>query len=212
MQQGFFILWILALGVSMVSWLYLKMVSTREGAFQNRRRITGCELARQALDRTRLHSVAIDLVVKQKRTYSNLHLDRLSLAKKVYYGTKLTELAQALWECGHLLLKSSSLAYFIGGILETKPTRILIAVSWILIFAGFLFPSLRGMATAGQFLFIAIFFLALTVLLGEWEVMDRVVVNLSQSEGLETNEKIRIRRILNAMRWMPLADLCRIKI
>jgi len=62
--------------------------------------------------------------------------------------------------------------------------------------------------SAGQFLFLLFFLLALSSLGKEWEVAERAISEMGGIE-LGTDERIRMKRILKAIRWAPLAEMFR---
>jgi Zn-dependent membrane protease YugP len=207
MQEGFFLLWFLSLGISLTFWLYLKIFLARYGRFQSRRKITGCELARQILDRAHFNRTAVNPKPLEARIPVGLRADQLFLSEEVYHGTQLVGLATSLRE-GVRLLEGSKFAFPMGLWVQARNyRRRAILTSWILVLCGILLPGLTWMTCLGQFLFISAFLLSLATLIQEGEVTRRAVSSLTLLEGFETDERVRIKRLLKAIRWTPLAEL-----
>ena len=206
MRQGLWFLWVLSLAVSLVAWLYLEISRVRNRRFQTRRPVTGCELARQILDRHQFHRTSIKPVPLKQRRKTGFFVDQLVLAESVYYGNRLNDLAEALRETvGHVKVSPS----LVPNDLRTAGWRVFgaaILLSWGLILGGVLWSSWGWLISLGQFLFISAFFWALSSLGKEWEIAERAI---SEMKGMElgTDERIRMKQLLKAMRWTPLAEL-----
>jgi len=59
----------------------------------------------------------------------------------------------------------------------------------------------------GELLFLANFLVATASLAKEWEVTGRAVSSLASLEGFGTDERVRIKRLVEAIRWRPVAEL-----
>lgn len=211
MRQGFWLLWILSLGVSGVAWLYLKISRAQNWRFRTRRPITGCELARQILDRNHFHRTSVNPASKREDGETVLRADQLVLAGNVYYGNRLTDLVQALRATVSYLEAPHS---FLPNDLGPAGARgrvfgMGLFLSWCLILAGILWGHWSGLISMGQFLFISFFFFALSSLGKEWEIVQRAISEMGGVE-LGTDERVRMKRLLKAMRWAPLAELFRL--
>lgn len=209
LQEGLFLLWLLTLVVSILSWGYLKILYVQEEKLMNRQQITGCELARQILDRHHLHRTSVHSVLEKGREHLGPSLNQFLLAEKGYYGTRLVDLAEVLHEVAHYLEALKSTLPVGLRAARGRFARIGVIASWILILGGFLLPSWGWMSRLGQIFLVSAFFLALASLLTEWEVTERAIANLSSLEGLGTDERMRMKRLLKAIRWGPLAELLR---
>lgn len=205
MQDGFLFLSILAGVASLAAWFYVEISLAREGGFQSRRQVTGYELARQVLDANQHPRTAINPAVTRGRLHFGFQWDQLLLGENVYYGTRLVDLAATLHEVSHLLAASKSL---IPAALRPQGRffRIVITGAWLLILSGILLPG-RGLNHLGQFLLILTFFLSCASLGEEWEVTERAVGGLKQLDGFETGERVRLRRLLKAILWIPVAEI-----
>ncbi len=208
MQQGLWFLWVLSAGVSGGVWLYSEISRAENRGRETRRLITGCELARQILDRHRFHRTSVHPVSKKEGGERGLLGDRLLLPEGAYYGNRLLDLAQTLHDAvGHL---ESSRSLLPAG-LRTRRRWVFgggLLVSWGLVLGGFLWDQGSGLMSAGQFLFLLFFLLALSSLGKEWEVAERAISEMGGIE-LGTDERIRMKRILKAIRWAPLAEMFR---
>lgn len=209
MQEGLWFLWFVSAVVSVVAWIYLEIARGESRKFQTRRPLTGCELARQILDRHHLNRTSVTPVSLRGRSERDLLADQLVLEEGIYYGNRLTDLAQALRETLRHLETSQSL---IPNSLRRAGRSVLawgVLVSWCLILGGLIWGRSKGLISLGQFLFVSAFFFALSCLGKEWEVAERAISEMAIEE-LGTDERIRMKRLLQAMRWTPLADLFRI--
>ncbi|MBI2166668.1 MAG: zinc metallopeptidase [Candidatus Omnitrophica bacterium] len=207
MQQGFFVLWCFSVVASAVSWFYLKVFLTRFGSAESRRRMTGSELARQVLDRHGAGRRSIHSYSGAGRAHFPSRPDGLLLSEAVYDGTKLSDLSLALHEASHFFAGTPSP---VPGNLRAGAGHsfgVTILVSWGLVLLGTLFPALKGLAGAGEFLFLAIFLFTFSGLREEWEVTEGAAGALTKLEGFEVDERVAIRRILAALPFLPFAEL-----
>lgn len=206
MQQGLWFLWVLSAGLSAVVWLYLEISRSQNRGRETRRLVTGCELARQILDRHRLHRTSIHPASAKKGREVSFLGDQLLLPEGTYYGNKLLDLAETLHDTvGHL---ETSKSLFPRG-LGLAGRRVFgggLLVSWGLILGGVLWDHGSWLVSLGQLLFLLFFLLALSSLGKEWEVSERSVSEMGTME-LGTDERIRMRRLLKAIRWAPLAEV-----
>ena len=200
MQPGLFLLWSLTVFGAAAAWFYLQIsMKTREN-FRSRRGITGCELARQVLDRYQFSQAAVYPCAGNRRVHFGFEFDRLILSDKTYYGTRLADLGAALHEAAHLMTDSRM-------VLGTRFVRPVLLLSWVLVFAGFLLPPARGVLFLGEFLFLVLGLRAVVRLAGEWEVTQRALACLASIEGFGTDERVRIKDFLKVLRWSPLAEI-----
>lgn len=208
MQEGLFFLWVLSVAVSVAALFYLEISFSVRGGVSNRRQMTGCELARQFLDRNQFHQTSVVPVHRVWRVHFGFDIERLFLGERAYYGTHLADLATAFHEAAHLLKESKSGLLPVN--LRTQGSTLLrtaILVSWGLIFWGFLFRAWSWTVPVGEFVFTVICFRALALLGEEWEIAGQAITNLAQIEGLETGERVRIKELLKTLRWSPLAEI-----
>lgn len=204
MQQGLSLLWVLSASVSLAAWFYLEISEARNRKLLTRRPLSGCEIARQILDRHQFHRTSIHPASGNGGKKTDLRVERLVLAPGVYSGNRLTDLAWALHAAvSHLEASRSFFATALGRVFAGG-----LLLSWGLILAGFLWGHSGGLIALGQFLFISFFFFSLASLGKEWEIAERAV---SEMKGMElgTDERIRMKRLLEAMRWRPLAEMFR---
>ena len=207
MQAGLALLWLLALAVSVVFWLYLK-ISNWGGARKSRSRITGYELARQILDRQGpTNRIAVTALPKRRGRPFQDSVEHFSLPEKIYYGSRLSEAAEALYGAVHHLESSKSPVPPAwrppGGSLWQGA----VGLSWILIFTGFLFPEGNWLKALGQAVFLSAFALGLTFLPREWETAERALSFLASLEGLGVDEKVRMKKLIKTIRWSTLAGI-----
>lgn len=206
MQQGLWFLWVLSAGVSGVVWLYSEILQAQNRGGETRRLITGCELARQILNRHRYHRTSVRPISRKEGRGTGLLVDQLLLPEGVYYGKGLLDLAQTLHETvGHL---ESSRSLLPAG-LRTTGRRVFgggLLVSWGLVLGGVLWDPGSWLIASGQFLFLLFFLPALSSLGKEWELAERAISEMGGIE-LGTDERIRMKRILKVIRWAPLAEV-----
>lgn len=206
MQAGLALLWLLALAVSVVFWLYLK-ISNWGGRRKSRSQITGYELARQILDRQSPNRIAVTVFSKRTERPFQDSFERFALPQKIYYGTRLSEAAEALYSAVHHLESSKSSVPLGWRSPGGSFWQGAIGLSWILVFAGFLLPEGKGLTAVGQALFILTFALGLTFLSREWEAADRALSFLASLEGFGVDEKVRMKKLIKTIRWSPLAGI-----
>lgn len=206
MREGLHFLWIFSLNVSLLAWLYYRIVSLRKEKMLNRGQVMGYEVARQVLDRNRLARTVIYSVASGEKK-AGPESDSLTLDANVYSGTTLATLATALKETLHFLEASqfSFLSRF--GPWSGRPFRILVGSAWCLIAAGLLLSSHPQIFDLGRALFVFCFFLALSSFPLEWEISEKGIAQLSFLERLWTDERVAIKEILKASRGASFAEL-----
>lgn len=205
MEQGIFIIWSLAFGMAALAWLCVGGVILREGRCGNRRQITGCELARQVLDRNHLSRIPVHLLSTGGRFFG-FSLDQLFLPENVYKGTCLSELAFSLHLAFHLVEGPRLIVTHVWSH-GRGVTRRIAWTSFALILLGSLWPAVRGLVFLGEFLFVTVFLFALSALPAEWQVTEKGISELAQMEGFGPDELTRVRKLLKALRWAFLAEL-----
>lgn len=207
MQEGVFILWLVSLVVSLTSWLAAKVTFFRLGRGDTRRKITGLEMARQVLDGSGRHGMAIIPVTGSGALHRTPYGDKLLLPEKVYYGTKLSELSLALHEAGHQLTGSKSPIPAHVRLGAGRSLRNALRVSWVLVILGFLAAPFGWLSFFGRILFTAVFFLVLTGLREEHEATQSVLERLGKLEGFEVDELVRIGRLSKAVPWIAFGEI-----
>jgi len=81
-----------------------------------------------------------------------------------------------------------------------------VLTSWLMILAGSVI-GWDSVIRIGELLFLANFLVATASLAKEWEVTGRAVSSLASLEGFGTDERVRIKRLVEAIRWRPVAEL-----
>jgi hypothetical protein len=205
MQQGIFLLWVLAVGACLGAWIYLEAALSRHGKVQSRRKVTGYELARQLLDRNQLSRIPITRTPPGKAP--SWILDELFLREENYQGSRLSQLAQVLHQTERLLVGSNSTLSLYLRTSGARTFQGIVAASWVLVLVGATFSAARSLGTVGQLLFVLSALLGVATLSEEFEARKRSVSSLASIEGLELDEKVRLKKILDALRWSSLAQL-----
>ena len=207
MQSGISLVWLLMVGLTGVAWLGSQIALVREGKLQNRRQMTGCELARQFLDSRQLNQVPIHPLVFRKGVSERGSLSSLVLAEKIYAGTRLQDLTWALHKAVHFWKRNRALLpdFLVGSWKGVLPLGI--AASWVLLLGGFFIPAFRGMVFWGQAIFIAFFLRASALFAQEWETAEEALAYLNRMEGWMPEERFRMKRLAKATRWNRFAEL-----
>lgn len=209
MQQGLTLVWLLSLGVSLVAWLYLEITKMRVKSYRSRRQITGCELARQVLDRQGPNRIAVAPLSGATNGEFRFSSDRLFLTDKVYYGQRLFDVTEALFSATRHLELSDSVVPMEWRSPGGKIWQGVVTSSWILIAAGLVWQGAGWLTASGRILLIAAFFMALAYLASDWKSAERALSSLVSLEGFGVDEKVRMKKILEAVRWTSLAGLIR---
>lgn len=207
MQPGLFYLWMLSAALGAAAWLYLEMAAARHKGFQTRIQLTGCELARQVLDRNDQPQAAVLVLRGERRIHFGLGHIPLALAEPVYHGTRLTDLAIALHQTAHFLNGTPSV--FPASLRARKGPAVglAITISWFLVGGGALFPAWGWMSFWGQLVLVLLCLGALGALAEEWEVTDRATNYLAFLNELGVDERVRVKALLKAYRWVTVAEL-----
>lgn len=207
MQVGILFLWILSVGSVFFVWAALEWALASGGKTPSRRRITGCELARLVLDRNHLNQVPVRLTSAAGRFHVDFEVDRVILSEKVFYGASLADSAISLHEACH---PPAGGRWFLPASVRSGGRRIaagILLLSWFLAGLGFFFPSRQGWAVWGELFFVLMTFRALVLVGEESEVTDRALAELVTLEGFGIDERVRLKHILDLLRWSPLAEM-----
>ena len=207
MQDGIMFLWLLALSVSSIYWIYLKILWIWGNHRKSRRQVSGCELARRVLDCQGPNRIVVTPISKTAKSEFGFSLDRFFLNEKVYYGQHLFDLTEALFRAARHLELSGSVIPMEWRSPDGKFWQGGIFLSWILVAGGLLWHGVSGLTALGQILLIATFFMALAYLAGDWKSAERALSCLVSLEGFGVDEKVRMKKILEAIRWISLAGL-----
>lgn len=210
--------WAVSLAVTFLAWLHLKISFARVGWYPSRSKITGCELARQVLDRGHMGRTAVHFVPEVGATPARSaggrrvvpsapSFNQLLLPERVYYGTRLADLATSLHETAHLTEEfgagSVSWARH-GGLL----LRTVVRLAWLTGLGG-IFLGNTWMRNLGQLGFSGAFLWSLVSLGQETQVTERASSQLGALEGFRVDELTRMRQLLQAMRGVCLAEIFR---
>jgi len=85
-----------------------------------------------------------------------------------------------------------------------------IFIAWGSFLLGLTGETFEFFKWAGSFLFILLFVLALLRLPREWEVSEKALFYLRQSQWFELDEFIRLKRILRALRLSLVSQIFRV--
>ena len=207
MQSGLGFLWLLSVIISTAAWLAVEIAMARSRKFPSRSGLTGYELARQVLDRHHLARTPVRPASARESEAGDWNQDALVLNEKNYFGTSLEGLSRALYSAVHLLAASKLPVPAAWRIPSGRFFKILVISSWVLTGFGSVLSGWSWALGLGRVLLILSFFLALVSLAGEWEGSERAVADLLSLERLWTDERVRMKENLLALRWTPLAEI-----
>ena len=172
--------------------------------------MTGYELARQVLDRRHLTRTTVYSISAGQEKKSGVSFGELPLTEKVYFGTSLTQLTQALHETVHHLEAAKRAVSVWPGNPVGRLFRGFVVSGWVLVASGIFLPG--WILILGQTVLVSSFFTALVSLPGEWESADHAVAHLASLERLGTDERIQIKGLLKVLGWFPLSEIVGIPI
>ena len=211
MQEGLGFLWLLSLIASAAAWLYREVVLAGKKGIASRSQMAGCELARKILDTCHLTHTAVQ-PAPSRGPEPAPHRDELLLNEKIYSNSSLAALAETLHETVHWIESSKVFLSTRPGGMGGRFFSGWVLLSWTCLALGVLFSHWVWLFRLGQFLFVLAFLAALASLAGEWEIGQRAVSQLTALERLGTDERVRMKEVLKALRWTPLAEIFRIPI
>ncbi len=195
--------------VSFLFFLYQSWVYSNGGKIRNRKGMTGCEVARQLLSRNGFQDVPVEMMAPLNHD-SLPSFRQLYLSPDIYKGKNLWAIAGAARESARLALVSSSvlplriknrLSFLLHGV---------IFIAWGSFLLGLTGERFEFFKWTGSFLFILLFVLALLRLPREWEVSEKALFYLRQSQWFELDEFIRLKRILRALRLTLVSQIFRV--
>lgn len=200
-------LWFLTFFLSLVAWGYWRISVSKTKGIKNRRRITGCEFVCRILNEYRASRMSVKPVALPQAAHFNSRLGEIYLPEKIYYGTQLSELTMALHGTTHLLQEHN---LFIPEEFWARGSRFLgipVFVSWILLGVGLTLTHFAFLVSMGQILFTFVFLLTFVLFVEEGKVTSYALADLERFEEFDPEERTRMRKLLKAIQWAPLAEL-----
>ncbi|MCM8774770.1 MAG: zinc metallopeptidase [Candidatus Omnitrophica bacterium] len=203
--------WCLILGCSFLAFATEVWLIRENGRFQNRRRVTGAEIARYILDAGGFKQTIVDFP-REGSQESQSGIEQLYLEKSVYEGGRLLDIAHAARTA---VLKTGipEVNFFPSISLKRRLWKVhcfLILLSWLMVILGSLSSYLSGIRLAGFLIFLVTFIVAMIDLPAEWNISHQAMVHLRNSRHFEIDEIIRLKNLMNALRLDGLAQLFKV--
>ncbi len=194
---------------SFLFFLYQSWLFARDGKIQNRRGMTGYEIARQMLNGNGFSEVPVEMMKKSNHD-STPSLRQLYLSRDIYEGKTLGDIAGAAREAARLALVPSSVLPLRIQSRISFLSQAVIWAAWGSYLLGFVGICPKFFDWTGIFLFILVFSLGLLRLPREWEVSEKAFHYLHQSRHFDLDEFIRLRNILGALRLSLISQIFRV--
>lgn len=171
----------------------------RHGACASRRALTGCEIARYALDVSGCPQITVGPAESGRAGAFDFKQLRLPLS--VYSGKTLLDIARAAWQA--VLIARVPGTPLIEGIKKKfwGNSGWLIGAGWVLFAAGFLRPGWGWITHLGFWSVVFFFVLAFIDLPMDWDAGEKSVELLAGSHQFDVDEIVRLKKIIKALRF-----------
>lgn len=163
---------------------------------ENRRMITGKEVARQILDSNGLSQVSVNHVSGTMSDHYNPSNNTVNLSDGVYDGTSIASLAIAAHECGHAIQHKEGYKAIVVRNIILPFANIGQYLGWIAIFIGLLLGH-TNIAWIGFILMLGILAFQLVTLPVEFNASSRAL-KILDDYYLDDEEYIGAKRMLSA--------------
>lgn len=172
----------------------------------NRRGLTGQEVARQILDDNGLFTVAVERVAGNLTDHFDPKSNFVRLSESVYSSTSVSAIGVAAHEVGHAVQHATGYApiKIRNAILPVSQFGSALAMPIVLI--GLIF-TLQPLITVGIFLFAAVTLFQAVTLPVEFNASSRALQTLESHNILEEDELQKSRKVLKAAAMTYVAAL-----
>lgn len=194
-----------AIILSLIAQAQIKSVYSKYRNVKTLRGITGYEAAQKLLYVNGLTDVRIELVKGNLTDHYDPRSKVLRLSNDIYHGNSIASVGVASHEVGHAIQHDKGYA-------PLKLRNFMVPVanfgskfSWILFFAGLLMSS-QTLVYFGIYLFAAIVFFQIVTLPVEINASRRAVYHLVESNIIYEEEKVGVKKVLNAAAMTYLAS------
>lgn len=198
----FFIPFVLVLGAqALVSGTYNKYK-----VVENKRGLTGFDVARKILDSNGLQDVVI---VETKGTMSDHYDPRrrtVRLSSEVYHDTTISAVAIASHECGHVIQHKNRYMPMVVRNAIVPIVNVASHIGYVVLFIGLL-ASIFDLAIWGIVLLSATLLFQLITLPVEFNASSRAIKMLGEYNLIEDEEKGKIKTMLTSAAFTYVASL-----
>lgn len=198
----FFIPFVLVLGAqALVSGTYNKYK-----VVENKRGLTGFDVARKILDSNGLQDVVI---VETKGTMSDHYDPRrrtVRLSSEVYHDTTISAVAIASHECGHVIQHKNRYMPMVMRNAIVPIVNVASHIGYVVLFIGLL-ASIFDLAIWGIVLLSATLLFQLITLPVEFNASSRAIKMLGEYNLIEDEEKGKIKTMLTSAAFTYVASL-----
>lgn len=203
MELGLLLLsFLLVLGAQLlVSGTYSKYSTT-----ENKKRLTGFDVAREILDRNGLKNITIVETKGKMTDHYDPRRKVVRLSSEVYHGTTISSVAIAAHECGHAIQHNKKYAPLMIRNTIVPVVNLASRIGYVVIVIGIL-ASAFNVALIGIILLAATLVFQFITLPVEFNASSRAIRILEKEKLIETSEKQPVKNMLTAAALTYVASL-----
>jgi Zn-dependent membrane protease YugP len=203
MELGLLLLsFLLVLGAQLlVSGTYSKYSTT-----ENKKRLTGFDVAREILDRNGLKNITIVETKGKMTDHYDPRRKVVRLSSEVYHGTTISSVAIAAHECGHAIQHNKKYAPLMIRNTIVPVVNLASRIGYVVLVIGIL-ASAFNVALIGIVLLAATLVFQLITLPVEFNASSRAIRILEKEKLIETSEKQPVKNMLTAAALTYVASL-----
>jgi Zn-dependent membrane protease YugP len=203
MELGLLLLsFLLVLGAQLlVSGTYSKYSTT-----ENKKRLTGFDVAREILDRNGLKNITIVETKGKMTDHYDPRRKVVRLSSEVYHGTTISSVAIAAHECGHAIQHNKKYAPLMIRNTIVPVVNLASRIGYVVLVIGIL-ASAFNVALIGIILLAATLVFQFITLPVEFNASSRAIRILEKEKLIETSEKQPVKNMLTAAALTYVASL-----
>ena len=203
MELGLLLLsFLLVLGAQLlVSGTYSKYSTT-----ENKKRLTGFDVAREILDRNGLKNITIVETKGKMTDHYDPRRKVVRLSSEVYHGTTISSVAIAAHECGHAIQHNKKYAPLMIRNTIVPVVNLASRIGYVVLVIGIL-ASAFNVALIGIVLLAATLVFQFITLPVEFNASSRAIRILEKEKLIETSEKQPVKNMLTAAALTYVASL-----
>ena len=203
MELGLLLLsFLLVLGAQLlVSGTYSKYSTT-----ENKKRLTGFDVAREILDRNGLKNITIVETKGKMTDHYDSRRKVVRLSSEVYHGTTISSVAIAAHECGHAIQHNKKYAPLMIRNTIVPVVNLASRIGYVVLVIGIL-ASAFNVALIGIILLAATLVFQFITLPVEFNASSRAIRILEKEKLIETSEKQPVKNMLTAAALTYVASL-----
>ncbi len=198
-----FLLIVIFLGISLISYIYMITNFNKYSKIKSNKDLSGFEVARKILDRHELNDVYVTAISGKYNDHYNSSRKVVKLSKRVFNDSSITSVGIVAFECGHALLDYNKDKMFEIREMFANIAKYLSYFGYILVIAG-LFLDIRSAILLGIIFEIVTLLFHLVTIKVEFIAARIALDELLEISGISMDENESVKSVLAACAYKKL--------